>query len=74
MIHGSFFWGCLLSFAIKYFALRLGPCITKTHRPPGLNSNCSKVVVKPLGPHHCARCSGFSNAAKTLRALADNRR
>jgi hypothetical protein len=45
----------------------LGPCITETHRPPGRNSNCSNVFVKPAGTHHRARRSGCANAAKTVR-------
>src|SRR4051794_17763943 len=44
--------------------------MAKTHRPPGRNSKISKVLVKPSGPHHVARRSGSSIAAKTADGLA----
>src|SRR6202044_2711795 len=30
--------------------------MTKRQAPPGRNSKRDVVVVKPFGPHHCARC------------------
>src|SRR5881396_3831443 len=31
--------------------------MTKRHTPPGFTSILRVVVVKPIGPHHCAMCS-----------------
>src|SRR6185312_8251157 len=39
--------------------------MTKRHTPPARNSKLDVVVVKPFGPHHCARCSGLVNAENT---------
>src|SRR5487761_956355 len=39
--------------------------MTKRQMPPGRNSNAWVVVVKPFGPHHCAKCSGLENAENT---------
>src|SRR5262245_34312670 len=42
-----------------------GPCMTNFQIPPGLTSIACVVVVKPTGPHHCARCFGSVQASKT---------
>ena len=39
-------------------------------RPPFLNSQTLKVLVKPAGPHHRDKGSGWLNAAKTCSAVA----
>src|SRR5262249_46356505 len=39
--------------------------MTKRQMPPGRNSKRDVVVVKPLGPHHCARCFGSVHAENT---------
>src|SRR5580658_11119538 len=48
--------------------------MTKRHTPPGRNSKCDVVVVNPFGPHHCVRCLGSVNAAKTSSRGASNSR
>src|ERR1700683_1635297 len=48
--------------------------MTKRQTPPGRMSKLSVVVVKPLGPHHCARCLGSVNAAYTRSRGASNSR
>src|SRR5512136_2053761 len=48
--------------------------MTKRHTPPGPNSNENVVVVKPFGPHHCARCFGSVHAEKTRSRDASNTR
>jgi hypothetical protein len=42
----------------------------KDQRPPFLNSQTLKVVVKPAGPHHRAKRSGSLIAAKTCSTVA----
>ena len=42
----------------------------KDHRPPFLNSQTLKILVKPAGPHHRDKRSGWLNAAKTSSAVA----
>jgi hypothetical protein len=32
-----------------------GPCTMNLQPPPGQNSKISKVLLKPLGPHHRAK-------------------
>jgi hypothetical protein len=44
--------------------------MTKDHRPPFLNSHTSKVLVKPAGPHHRDKRSGWRIAAKTWSTVA----
>src|ERR1700742_2266964 len=39
--------------------------MTKRQTPPARKSNACVVVVKPFGPHHCARCFGSLHAANT---------
>src|SRR5580692_1453035 len=48
--------------------------MTKRHTPPGRKSKLCVVVVKPFGPHHCARCLGSVNVAKTRSRGASNSR
>src|SRR6185437_11483935 len=48
--------------------------MTKRHTPPGRKSKLWVVVVKPFGPHHCARCLGSVQAAKTRSRGASNSR
>src|SRR5580698_9034778 len=48
--------------------------MTKRQTPPGLKSKLDVVVVKPFGPHHCARCLGSVHAAKTRSRGASNSR
>src|SRR6185437_9256262 len=48
--------------------------MTKRQIPPGRRSKLMVVVVKPFGPHHCARCSGSVQAAKTRSRGASNSR
>jgi len=42
----------------------------KDQRPPFLNSQTLKVLVKPAGPHHRDKRSGWLNAAKTCSTVA----
>src|ERR1700733_4479388 len=42
--------------------------------PPGRSSKLMVVVVKPFGPHHCARCLGSVQASKTRSRGASNSR
>src|SRR4029453_19514367 len=39
--------------------------MTKRHTPPGRKSYACVVVVKPFGPHHCARCFGSVHTENT---------
>src|SRR3984957_20195762 len=48
--------------------------MTKRQMPPGRNSKRDVVVVKPFGPHHCARCFGSVHAANTSSRGASNSR
>src|ERR1700689_4331450 len=48
--------------------------MTKRQTPPGRKSKLIVVVVKPFGPHHCARCFGSVKAAKTRPRGASNSR
>src|SRR3990170_3795746 len=48
--------------------------MTKRQTPPGRNSKACVVVVKPSGPHHCARCFGSLKAANTRSRGASNTR
>src|ERR1700722_8821968 len=48
--------------------------MTKRQTPPGRKSKLDVVVVKPLGPHHCARCFGSVHAEKTSSRGASNSR
>src|SRR5580700_7882284 len=48
--------------------------MTKRQTPPGRNSKRDVVVVKPFGPHHCARCFGSVHAANTSSRGASNSR
>src|SRR5580704_3290317 len=48
--------------------------MTKRQTPPGRNSKRDVVVVKPFGPHHCARCFGSVQAEKTSSRGASNSR
>src|SRR5271163_3337681 len=48
--------------------------MTKRQTPPGRMSKLNVVVVKPFGPHHCARCLGSVKAAKTRSRGASNSR
>src|SRR5580704_11488196 len=48
--------------------------MTNRHTPPGRMSKLSVVVVKPFGPHHCARCLGSVKAAYTSSRGASNSR
>src|SRR5487761_2594010 len=48
--------------------------MTKRQTPPGLNSKAEVVVVKPSGPHHCARCCGSLKAENTSSRGASNTR
>src|SRR5580704_18330758 len=48
--------------------------MTKRQTPPGRKSKLDVVVVKPLGPHHCARCLGSVHAEKTSSRGASNSR
>jgi hypothetical protein len=41
----------------------------KDHRPPFLNSQTLKVLVKPAGPHHRAKRSESLMAAKTCSTV-----
>src|SRR5277367_4926759 len=42
--------------------------------PPGRKSKLDVVVLKPFGPHHCARCSELVQAEKTSSRGASNSR
>jgi hypothetical protein len=42
----------------------------KDQRPPFLNSQTLKVLVKPAGPHHRDKRSGSLIAAKTYSTVA----
>jgi hypothetical protein len=44
--------------------------MVKDQRPPFLNSQILKVLVKPAGPRHRAKRSGW-NAAKTCSTVAE---
>jgi len=44
--------------------------MTKDQRPPFLNSQTLKVLVKPAGPYHRAKRSGSLIAAKTCSMVA----
>src|ERR1035438_4817099 len=46
--------------------------MTKRQTPPLRNSNRLVVVVKPSGPHHCAKCFGSVKAANTSSRDASN--
>src|SRR5215472_9310026 len=48
--------------------------MTKRQTPPGRKSKLEVVVVKPCGPHHCARCFGSVQAEKTSARGALNSR
>src|SRR5580692_8324500 len=48
--------------------------MTKRHTPPGRKSKALVVVVKPFGPHHCARCFTSVNAENTKSRGASNTR
>src|ERR1700716_3179848 len=48
--------------------------MTKRQTPPGFMSNALVVVVKPSGPHHCARCLGSVHAFHTRLRGASNTR
>src|SRR5271156_5281636 len=48
--------------------------MTKRQTPPGRRSKARVVVVKPFGPHHCARCFGSVKASKTRARGASYRR
>src|SRR5215475_512650 len=39
--------------------------MTKRHTPPGRKSYACVVVLKPSGPHHCARCFGSVHTENT---------
>src|SRR4051794_15330499 len=46
--------------------------MTKRQMPPGRNSNRLVVVVKPFGPHHCARWFGSVQVENTSARGASN--
>src|SRR5262249_49088867 len=48
--------------------------MTKRQMPPGRKSKLWVVVVKPFGPHHCARCRASVKAANTSSRGASNTR
>src|SRR5687768_18252739 len=48
--------------------------MTKRHTPPGRMSNALVVLVKPSGPHHCARCLGSVHASNTSSRGASSTR
>src|SRR5271163_2433847 len=48
--------------------------MTKRQTPPGRMSKLDVVVVKPFGPHHCARCFGSVHTEKTRSRGASNSR
>src|SRR5262245_13675224 len=39
--------------------------MTKRQTPPGRKSKACVVVVKPFGPHHCAKCAGSVHTENT---------
>src|SRR6516162_5927505 len=48
--------------------------MTNRQTSPGRKSKLKVVVVKPNGPHHCARCFGSVQAEKTgARGAANSR-
>src|ERR1700734_2650631 len=48
--------------------------MTKRQAPPGRNSKRDVVVVKPFGPHHCARCFASVQTENTSSRGASNSR
>src|SRR6185503_856471 len=48
--------------------------MTKRQTPPGRMSKALVVVVKPFGPHHCARCLGSVHASNTSARGASSSR
>src|ERR1700722_7031217 len=48
--------------------------MTKRQTPPGRNSKRDVVVVKPFGPHHCARCLASVQTENTSSRGASNSR
>src|SRR5579864_6251664 len=48
--------------------------MTKRQTPPGRNAKLDVVVVKPFGPHHCARCFGSVQTENTSSRGAANSR
>src|SRR5579862_3179825 len=48
--------------------------MTKRQTPPGRISKLCVVVVKPYGPHHCAKCLGSVHSEKTRSRGAANSR
>src|ERR1700734_552636 len=48
--------------------------MTNRQTPPGRMSKLNIVVLKPFGPHHCARCFGSLKAEKTQSRGASNSR
>src|ERR1700744_5443743 len=48
--------------------------MTKRQTPPGRNSKRDVVVVKPFGPHHCARCLASVHTENTSARGASNSR
>src|SRR5580692_7808653 len=48
--------------------------MTKRQTPPGRNSKRDVVVVKPFGPHHCARCFASVHSENTNSRGASNSR
>src|SRR6516164_6826366 len=48
--------------------------MTNRQTSPGRKSKLKVVVVKPNGPHHCARCFGSVQAEKTSARGAANSR
>src|SRR6185437_4162737 len=48
--------------------------MTKRQMPPARNSNALVLVVKPSGPHHCARYLGSVHCCHTSLRGASNTR
>src|SRR5215813_896580 len=48
--------------------------MTKRQTPPGRKSKACVVVVKPFGPHHCARCFGSVHTENTSARGASSTR
>src|SRR5580700_9603828 len=48
--------------------------MTKRQTPPGRKSKLDVVVVKPFGPHHCAKCSDAVHTENTSSRGASNSR
>src|SRR5580704_17856498 len=48
--------------------------MTNRQTPPGRKSKLEVVVVKPIGPHHCARCLRSVHAENTRSRGASNAR